>query len=213
MKFRLRSLLLAIAAVGIVLAPIAPWYRGMNERQQSVFASFLLVAAMGMAATGVLLMPLRRFRRRRMGECLLRFTTTRRSPETFVWAFVLVFSGLMICSKICLAVTLQGLRPEPIETMNLVLVFEFGVIFAVGILGSLSRWHMQMEICEHGILANGVVGLKWRSMKEVGWVKESGYLRLKMSYGDISCDVPADQRDLLESILAKFGKLPEPTLF
>ena len=213
MKFQLRSLLLTIAAVGVVLTPIAPWYRSINERQQSVFGSFFLVAAMGMAAAAVLLVPLRRFRRRRMGECLLRFSTTRRSPDTFVWTFILVISGLMICSEIYFAVTRQGLRPEPIETMSLVVVFEFGFIFTVGVLGSLSRWYMLLEICEEGILANGVVGLKWSSMKEVGWVKESGYLRLKMRHGDIRCDVPADERDLLESILAKFGKLPEPTLF
>jgi hypothetical protein len=213
MKFRLKSLLWMVGAIALVLAPIAPWYRGMHEWQQATFLWLLVMTGFGMA-TGVIAFLLFRFLAlRRLGECLIRLPPAQRATSLSIGLFMMFMSGFMICMTVHTAVWRQSEQPKPDEGMDSFKVLMDGMLFAQGIAFGLLQLFGQVEICQRGLLFNGVACKKWKSVTQVGWVKESGFLRLYFGSFDTTHNVPIDQRDLVGRILADAGKFPEPTPF
>ena len=211
MKFRLKTLLLTIAAIALVLAPVAPWYRGMNQSQQSAFQWKLLMTGCGMMTWVVAFNLVRRLARWRMGECIVQLPAAQRAPGlSFGW-LMMVISAASICSAIHTAVILQSRLPALDEGWNS--VFFFGMLFAQGIAFGPLQWFERVDICERGLIMNGLACKKWRLVSQVGWVRRNGFLRITFGSFETTHNVPIDQRDLVERILTDAGKFSDPPPF
>ncbi len=200
-RFTLRGAFIAIAAVAVWLAAVAPWFREWNGEQRLAFLTTCGATAFGAALLATVLYMKRVDAKRRAGVTHFRLTPTTTRRMWLLGIGAAIFSiGLSTAIGFCQAIYPESRAHGGAWVWSL-LAAQNGAIAAMAALGM--RWRTaQFELCDGGILTG--FGIQpWTSLRGFRWRScDSNQLVLQFRWNVVVVGVQINARD--KSAVEKF---------
>jgi hypothetical protein len=210
-RFTLRGAFLAIAAVSVWLAAVAPWFREWNGEQRVAFLTICGATAFGAALMAAALYSKRVDAKRRAGVTRFRLTptSTRRMWLVGIGAAIFVI-GVSTAMGFYQAIYPESRAHGGAWVWSL-LAAQNGAIAAMAALGI--RWRTtQFELCDGGILTgfgiqpwNSVRGFRWRNSDSNQLVLQFRWNVVVVGVQINAHDKPAVEKFLSERIAQYLG--------
>jgi hypothetical protein len=204
-RFALRGVFIAIAAIGAWLAAVAPWFREWTGEQRRAFVMVWCSTALGAVSMAVFLYSRRVRAQRRSGAVRFRLPT----PITrYAWLFGL--GAVLLAFSLSTAIAFYQAVYPPARAFGGSWIYNFlavenGAILAMGGLGM--WWKTtRLELCDEGVL--GGFGIQpWSSIR--GFRFDDGAsqrLVLQCRWNSITVQVDPSDKLTIEQFLA--SRLP-----
>ena len=164
-RFSLRGMFIGMGFAAAALAALAPWFRQWNEAEQRHFVVFWINAAFGAAAATAFSCVMRVRLERRAGRAYYRLPTCV-STFGFCVGSGRVLPFIMLTASFSLQPSTGGVGP-----LAQWAVFDGFATFMGAIIASHSLsacWHAGLEICENGLITNGVL-VPWKFILSYRW--------------------------------------------
>ncbi|HUY92157.1 MAG TPA: hypothetical protein VMV10_25670 [Pirellulales bacterium] len=199
-RFSLRGVFIGTAAAAAILALLAPWFRQWDDAEQTYFVVFWANAAVGAAATAAIGCTMRVRLERRAGRAYYRL------PRC-VSRFAFFGLGAPVVQFVLLAVSssLHSTRINSGPFPQWAVFDWFAILLGAGIAMTSFNvcWNAGLEICEKGLITNGVL-IPWNLIRGYRWAASNpGLLLIQCRHSVVSVNANAADKPTIEQCLDK----------
>lgn len=199
-RLSLRGIFIGTAAAAVVLAALAPWFRQWDDAKQRHFVVFWSNAAFGAAAAAAIGCMMRVRLERLAGPAYYRLPRSV-SKSAYFWKAGGIFSWAVLAISFSLLSSRAGIgrfQQRPL--------FDW---FAILIGSSIARhglracWHTGLEICENGLITNGIL-MTWKFILSYRWsTSDPRLLMIQCRHSLLSVGTGGADKHMIEQCLDK----------
>jgi hypothetical protein len=202
MQFKLKTILLIVAVMGLLCAAIAPFLRGLSSEQlRWVGIQFAAILA-GIGLTVGNLISSERLFRRRVGNVL---GSLYRPRIRFRAAVGLILSTLLFgfgtAIEFITFTTLSG-NARPDHWKSAIFMELFFAAASTQSLLKLREVSLVMRIHEGGVVVKGIAYV-WDQLRYVRWNEGSGDLSIAIGGKRVQAEVPVAERPSITAVLER----------
>lgn len=210
MQLRLLTLFLITSGVGLFLGIATPFVRQWGEQRQLGLVWLVSGVLVEFTLIEVLLLVLHQRAHRWAGRCIVSLPHDYYRRCSIVTA---IFSGSTVL--MCIAL----MRSQSVLwvlvhncSMDLTIIMMMTLLFSLAVFNSWGGNAGLIELCEFGIVVNGLIRRQWPSGSDIRWDELTGRITFPLGGGQrISTIVAYDARKSISSILGVAGSQESET--